>query len=234
MRLPVSIIIPAYNEEKYLPALLDSIKSQTVQPQEVIVVDAYSEDRTAAIVAQYGFTLLRLRKKGPSRQRNYGAKMASSDLLLFLDADVILPPTFLEETISEMMKENLDVASCYVRPLSSKKTDRVLHTLVNYYLTFTKSFFLHAPGCCIFASRAIHQKIGGFDETLFLGEDHDYVQKAEKISKFSYLHTHKIPISIRRLEREGRWTITRKYISMELHLFFLGKIRKSIFVYESH
>jgi len=63
----------------------------------------------------------------------------------------------------------------------------------------------------------------------FFGEDHDYVQRGAKVGKFSYLKSHKIFVSTRRLEEEGRWAIIKKYIGVELHLFFLGKVKKQIY-----
>lgn len=232
MTSPISIVIPTYNEEKHLPRLLKSLKEQTVQPSEIIVSDAYSRDKTATIVKKYGYTLALSKKKSPASQRNYGAKLAKNDLLLFLDADVILPPTFIEETLVELKHRHLDIASCFVEPLSARRRDVVLHSLVNMYFVLTQRFFLHAPGSCIFVSKAIHKQISGFDESLFLGEDHDYVQRARRLGKFSYLRGQKIPVSVRRLEREGRWMITGKYVTSEFHLFFLGKIRKPIFAYK--
>lgn len=233
MNPTISIIIPTYNEEKYLPALLESIKKQTLKPFEVIVVDANSEDLTRTAARKYQFTRVIKKKGGPAVQRNFGAHVAKGELLVFLDADVVLPKTFLEDSIAEMTRKRLKIASCLVRPLSSRKRDKVMHELVNYYLTATKSFFLHAPGCCIFVYRNRHESIKGFDEKLFLAEDHDYVQRASRKSKFSYLRSHKIPVSTRRLEREGRWTITWKYVFSEFHLFFLGKIRRPLFLYTS-
>jgi len=79
-----SIIIPTYNEEKYLPALLQSLKDQTIKPKEVIVVDAYSKDNTAEIVKRYGYKLVLSKKKGPAAQRNYGAQIATGKFLFFL------------------------------------------------------------------------------------------------------------------------------------------------------
>jgi len=60
-----SIIIPTYNEEKYLPALLQSLKDQTIKPKEVIVVDAYSKDNTAEIVKDMDISLF-IKEKGSS------------------------------------------------------------------------------------------------------------------------------------------------------------------------
>ncbi len=230
MTLPISIIIPTFNEEKYLPKLLKSIENQTQLPAEVIVADAFSLDRTRQIARNWGCKIV---NGGiPPKARNNGAVIASQSLLLFLDADVVLPRRFLEDTFAEMTQRKLDIASCYVKPISSLKIDAILHNMVNYYFKITHKFMPHVPGFCIFARKSIHQKIKGFDENLVLAEDHDYVQRAKKVGKFAYLNSYKIPVSVRRLNHDGRLNIALKYIAVELHLIFIGKVRKDIFNYK--
>src|SRR5690242_14030921 len=85
----LSIIIPTYNEEEYLPRLLASIRSQRFEGYEIIVADNKSTDRTREIAARFGAKIVDGGMPGPGR--NLGARAAQGDLLLFLDADVILP-----------------------------------------------------------------------------------------------------------------------------------------------
>jgi glycosyltransferase involved in cell wall biosynthesis len=230
MKLSVSIIIPTFNEEKYLPKLLKSIQSQTYQPKEVIVADAFSTDKTREIAEKFGCKIV---DGGlPAKARNNGAKQAKQPILVFLDADVLLPPNFLKNTITEMIDKDLDIASCYARPLSKLKIDKFLHSVANYYMKITSKLNPHIPGFCIFIKKDIHDRIHGFDETLLLGEDHDYVKRAKKFGVFSYLEAYKIPVSIRRLSKEGRLLFALKYIGIELHLIFIGKIKKNIFAYK--
>jgi len=93
---PFSIIIPARNEEKNLPILLDSLKMQTIQPLEILVIDDHSEDLTAAVAAQYGAQVIQFRADetgwvGKSAACWHGAQAAAGEWLLFLDADIFLP-----------------------------------------------------------------------------------------------------------------------------------------------
>jgi glycosyltransferase involved in cell wall biosynthesis len=230
MKLPISIIIPTFNEEQYLPKLLRSIEAQTVQPTEIIVVDAYSVDTTRKIANSYNCKVI---DGGvPAKARNLGAKIASQPILLFLDADVILPKAFLEKTIKEMTNRNLDIASCYIAPISHLKIDSWLHTIANYYIKMTSQFHPHVPGFCIFVKKTLHDRIKGFDETLILAEDHDYVRRGQKVGEFAYLESYKIPVSVRRLAEEGRVNVALKYVAVELHLLFLGKVRKSFLSYK--
>lgn len=230
MKLPISIIIPTFNEESYLPKLLTSVKNQSMQPNEIIVADTFSVDNTTAIAKKFG---CRIVEGGlPAKARNIGAGEATGKILLFLDADVVLPVRFLEKTYYEMSQKKLDITSCFVTPRSNLQLDRLLHQFANQYMRFTQKFHPHIPGFCIFVKREIHQKINGFDEALILAEDHDYVKRAKKVAKFGYLKSYKIPVSVRRLSEEGRIRLALKYIAIELHLIFLGKIKRNIFKYQ--
>lgn len=226
----LSIVIPTKNEEEYLPKLLESIKHQTVQPTEIIVADAQSTDKTPEIARSYGAKVV---EGGmPSVGRNLGAKHATGDLILFLDADVELrDPTFLEKSIKEFNNRRLGLATCDVFPLSDAYIDHFLHKAYNKYVRAWGSLFPHAPGFCMLVKREGHNKIMGFDESVVFCEDHDYARRFKRVGRFGLLKSTKIPVSIRRLDRDGRLKIAIKYLLAELHLAFVGPIRSNKFNY---
>jgi len=88
-----------------------------------------------------------------------------------------------------------------------------------------------APGFCILIRRALHEAIGGFDETLLLAEDHDYVQRAARHGRFGVLTTVRIPVSIRRMEEEGLFPLMLKYLWAEAHVWAGRPIRRLPFTY---
>lgn len=93
MQKSLSIVIPAYNEERHIAACLDSIAAQTVKPDEVIVVDNNSTDLTAEIARSYPFVkLLRESVQGFTPPRNRGFNAATSDIIGRINADAILVP----------------------------------------------------------------------------------------------------------------------------------------------
>ncbi len=95
-QLTLSVIIPAYNEEHHLKACLDSLAAQTVKPDEVIVVDNNSTDKTPAIAKQYSFVrLVKEPKQGVVFARDKGFNEASSQLIGRIDADTILPADWI-------------------------------------------------------------------------------------------------------------------------------------------
>ncbi|HSX09768.1 MAG TPA: glycosyltransferase [Candidatus Saccharimonadales bacterium] len=226
MQTSLSIIIPTKNEEAYLPLLLQSIKIQTRQPTEIIVADAQSTDKTRAIAKKYG---CRVVEGGihPSIGRNKGAAVASSTLLLFLDADVILPDKkFLEATLEEIKERDISVACCLAMVKSAKVIDKIGIEIANFYFSATERIVKHGVGYCTFIYKHIHKQIGGYDEQIVVAEDIDYVTRASKFGKFRFLHSKKIIMSLRRYEVEGRWHLVSKYIFTLLHLLFSIKISK--------
>ncbi len=226
----LSIIIPTFNEEKLLPLLLKSLKEQTFNDYEIIVADNNSTDTTRSIALKAGAKVV---EGGlPARGRNNGAKVARGEWLLFLDADVILPPDFLEKATAEIKESTLTAVSCLINPLSDRIVDKFLHGVVNLYLQATKNFLAHAPGFCIFAKKEVHQLVGGFNEKIKLAEDHDYVLRISKLEKFDFLKSIRIPVSVRRLDKDGRFNISLKYFAVEMHLIFLGPIYSNIFNYK--
>jgi glycosyltransferase involved in cell wall biosynthesis len=226
----LSIVIPTYNEEKYLPRLLQSIRLQSFADYEIIVADNNSTDATVAIAKQYGAIIT---SGGlPGKGRNEGAKITSGNVLLFLDADVILQEKdFLSDCLLEFLSKKLDIATCCITPLSDRKMDLIGHEVYNIFMSATEKFLPYAPGFCIFARKSVHDRIGGFDEAVLFAEDSDYVQRAKKIAKFGLLKSHKIPVSVRRLERDGRLNVVIKYILASLHMAVLGSVKTNIFNY---
>jgi len=225
----ISIIIPTLNEEEHLPFLLESLKDQTFDSFEVIISDADSQDNTRKIAEDLGCKVV---EGGlPAKGRNNGAKVAKGDILFFLDADVVLPKDFIEEAVKEFKKRKLVIAGCYVQPLSNKDADNFLYGTGNLYFKFTQFFFPQAAGHCIIAKKKVHDKIGGFNEKIKLAEDLDYAKRAAKEGKFRYLENVKVPVLMRRLDREGRMNMAVKYALIGIYFSLFGGVESNIFNY---
>jgi len=125
----LSIIIPTLNEEKSLPTLLDCLKSQNYKDIEIIVSDGNSTDKTIDIAKMYKCKTMVSKKRSPSSQRNEGVKIAQGELILFLDADTLLPSNFLQEVIDEFNKRRLDVAGFYF----TLNSDRLIYKIGSIY-----------------------------------------------------------------------------------------------------
>lgn len=223
--MKVSIIIPTKNEEMLLPRLLGALATQTFRDFEIIVADAFSTDRTREIAVSMGARVIDGGMPGPGR--NIGAKQALGDVLFFMDADVVPSSEhFLGDVIAEFENREADVATCKLRPLSERSDDRFGHDVYNYYVSVTERTRPHAPGGCILAKRLVHEAIGGFDEQVVFIEDCEYVQRAHKNGyRFRQLDAHPMLISVRRLEKDGRWRIAAKYLYGEIYMIAKGPFR---------
>jgi glycosyltransferase involved in cell wall biosynthesis len=221
--MKVSIVIPTLNEEAVLPKLLDSIRIQDFSDYEVVVADARSKDRTREIAGEYG---CRVVDGGmPAAGRNAGARAAQGEFLFFLDADVILPPGFIRNVYDEMQDRYLDLATCEIRPLSEYRLDRIIHRLMNAAVLLNLYIDPKAFGFCIFVTKRLFNRIKGFDETIYVAEDNDFVKRGSAYSQLRFLNSAHIMVSIRRFEKEGRLAYMKKGIKLNLYRTFRGEIR---------
>ena len=228
----LSIIIPTLNEEKYLPLLLKSIKKQSFKDYEMIVADAGSEDKTIKIAEDYGCKII---KGGlPAKGRNEGAKAAKEDLLLFLDADMILPFDFLSDALEKFSKKKLDIATFPIMFYGeeAKKLNKFLSKFYNTLVKTTQKFLPYALGGVILVKKKTHQLINGFDEEIKLAEDHIYARKAKKIGKFALLETEFVLTSDRRFKKDGRLKTCSKFVLADFYINYFGPIKSDIFKYK--
>ena len=223
----VSIVIPCFNEEYYIDKLLVSLANQTYLCFEIIIVDGGSTDRTRDVISEVVHTHSHLQnkvsvylsdKRGVAYQRNYGAARARYERLLFLDADVQVRSRFLELTLSEIAKKGLQLATVEFEPLSTRVDDKLLYFIGNLYVKVQQFIEPVAMGVCIFSTKTVHALLGGFDETLKLAEDYDYVSRAaQRGIMLKVLKKGKVYISVRRLNDEGRFNYYKKAVLSEVY-----------------
>jgi len=201
--IDLSIVIPTYKEEVLLPLLLESIAKQTVKPREVIVADNNSPDRTVEIARNYGATVV----KGGNviEGRNNGFKATNSSVILFLDADVILPSkSFLKDVYNEFVSNKVDVASCFLKLDDAEGRKIKLKTLFTGYNALKLlGKVLRNPlletGCFLMVKREVFEKIGGFSmDNPGIGEDYEFSKTAVKMGYRYYIIPAKVITSARR------------------------------------
>lgn len=181
-----SVIIPTLNEEKYLPRLLESIEQQKLRPAEIIVADNHSKDRTRDIAKEHGCIVV----DGGfiSEARNRGAAVASQDILVFLDADTVLPDrnTF-SQLIGTFIAKDADIGSCYAKNIKDESPlPTPSHVMFNTTKRLNKLTYRTAGtivgelGFCVVTRRELFKKIGGFNENIHVMEDSDFFHRAIK------------------------------------------------------
>jgi len=221
--MKISIIIPTYNEEEYLPYLLESIKRQDFTDYEVIVADAHSTDKTREIAKSFGAKIV---DGGlPSVGRNKGVEAAQGEFLLFLDADVIMPRGYLESALREFVDEGLGISISQIHPLSDNMFDIISHDFANFFMKYVETLKPHGAGCYgILTRKKLHEAVGGFDENLDFGEDTDYIEKIGYLTSFKVLRDATLFVSTRRTQEEGKTGITLKYAKSTWYQFTGRKI----------
>lgn len=109
--MKISVIIPAYNEEKYIAKTLESLMKQSVIPDEIIVVDNNSKDKTASIAKEFGAKVVSEKKQGMIHARNKGFDSAKYELIARCDSDVILPPNWIKKILKNFETRDIDALS---------------------------------------------------------------------------------------------------------------------------
>lgn len=98
----VSVVIPAFNEEKYLPIIITSLKHQSYGNIEIVVSDNASTDKTAEVARKMGAKVVYVPEKNLSIVRNRGAEAASGEILLFIDADSVVENYYVEKLMEKL------------------------------------------------------------------------------------------------------------------------------------
>lgn len=106
--MKVSVVIPAYNEEKFIKKSLGSVMNQFIEADEIIVVNNNSTDRTEEIALRMGATVVREKKQGMTPARNRGFDTAKHEIIARIDADVIVPPNWIKTIKKSFAKKNYD------------------------------------------------------------------------------------------------------------------------------
>ncbi len=226
----LSVIIPTLNEAAYLPDLLDALAAQTLPPDEIVVADAGSTDGTVELARERGASVVR--GGMPAAGRNAGARAASGELLFFLDADVVPPPDFIARAVDEFERKGYVIATSLIADLGGDLVDQIIAEATNLYFVIVQPVSPHAPGFCILVRRGIHEKLGGFDESLKLSEDIDYARRAAQHGEFGILTSTRIPVSMRRVEKEGLVGLGLKYAWCEMYALAGKPMRALPFEYE--
>lgn len=191
----VSVVIPAYNAEKYIEDCIQSVVSQTVEPKEVIVVDDGSSDSTRSLVAIFEEKFINIRciskqNAGLSKARNTGIEAAKGDYIAFLDSDDMWHEDKLEKQLELFsIKKSLGmVYSAYelcdehgrryqgnITPPSVR--DHVLDDLIQY------GNLISGSGSGVLVKKEVLEKVGLFDGELKFAEDLDmWIRIAEHYS----------------------------------------------------
>lgn len=231
-----SVIIPTLNEEKFLPKLLNDLVKQKTKNFEVIIIDSQSKDQTKNEAAKFKNLnlLFKIRnKKNVSAQRNFGAKLAKGEYLLFLDADSRINLTFTGklENIIKKKKGLFFVPS--LKTDNSKTEPQQLVDIINFIFQISQNIGRpFALGAGIVIEKKYFFTLGGFDERLSFGEDYDLAIRSYNWGvRAKFLREIKFTYSLRRIRREGKLKAYYIFLISAIQYLLNGRTEKK-FDYE--
>ncbi|MEW6618095.1 MAG: glycosyltransferase [bacterium] len=190
----ISIIIPVKNGEKTIKKCLDSLKNLNYTNYEIIVIDDNSSDKTQEILSSYeGIQTMKTSGVGPASSRNLGIKQAKGDYLAFTDADCIVHPEWLKELLKGFDEDSVvGVGGDQQSPDDESEFGKIVQGFlktvgfVTDYIKAQKTMIetKHNPSCNVMYKKEIFDKLGGFLEGLWPGEDVEFDYRIKKLKKY--------------------------------------------------
>lgn len=198
----IGVVIPTCNEEAWLPYLLEVLKSYD-EVTEIIVADNDSADRTAEIALEAGCLVTQGGR--PGRARNQGARICTADVILFIDADTVVPRGSLIHALAAFGRDDMLSAVAFrVAPVGDRHFPRVGYAVADLYLGVCARLGMHQGlGNAMMVRKRDFDNIGGFDERVDVGEDADLMRRLGRRGGAAYLRSCVAYTSPRRFRAEN-------------------------------
>ena len=199
-----SVVVPAFNEEKLLPETLRAIgRAATDLTCEIAVVDNESTDQTARIASDFGARVLSESERNIAKVRNTGAQAATGDVLIFIDADTVVP-----ETLFQIIADRMRDEKCFGGAVAVEYGE-FERKWMRYYLygwKFWEKFFNMKQGAAQFCRREVFEQLNGYDPSIYVGEDIEFYWRLTKFAKqkgghLFFVRSPKVKTSARRLDK---------------------------------
>lgn len=228
--MDISVVIPTKNEEKWLQLTLENLREATPD-SEIIIVDNDCGRETKLIAEKFNCTV----RQGttPAISRNIGAGIASGELIVFMDADVVIGKKHID-IVKDVFNKNSNIGVVHFK-IELMSDSWLLSTyfkiVVDRYFRIMNAIGLsQGSGSYIAVRKEVYRKVGGFDENILVAEDMDFFRRVNKIANVLYIQTDPIYISARRFHLENPYLYAAKNLLWTL-LRTLG-LKVSIFDYK--
>jgi glycosyltransferase involved in cell wall biosynthesis len=179
----ISFVIPAYNEEKYLPATLRALfaSAEAVgEPFEVIVADDASTDRTAEVAREHGAQVVSVSNRQIAATRNAGARAARGDVFFFVDADTQANPAAIRAALRSLGNGAVGGGCLFRYDEPVPLWTRVVYPIAMLTCRMIKL----TGGCFLFCTREAFATVGGFSEQMYAAEELEFGRSLKRIGRF--------------------------------------------------
>ena len=213
-RPKISVLLPAFNEEALIGDVIDTVhnsfRTVGLDSYEIIVCDNNSTDATAGRATDKGAKVVYEPHNQISRARNKAAASSTGEWLIFIDADTLISPELLGATINCFGSGKICGGGSLVR-FNTTKLGVVANGMLEFWNRISRLCNL-AAGSYIFCYRAAWAKTGGFDETIYAGEELRFSRKIRRWGKkkgmrFTVLTDAPVLTSARKVEWYGGWQL---------------------------
>jgi glycosyltransferase involved in cell wall biosynthesis len=222
----ISVVIPAYNEEKYIGRCLESVRDQTYNgPLEIVVVDNNCTDRTAEIARSMGATVVAEPVRGIGSARQRGALAARGEIIASTDADTVVPPNWLER-IARRFEADAELGGLYgpLRHIDGSELGKAyMIAVMPMLMHVTQRINMPCFSGNNFAVRRDRlMAVGGYNPKLLTGEDVDVSMRMSKITRLEFDPTFIAFTSARRAQ-EGVPRILGRTVASGLRVILRGE-----------
>ena len=204
--MDISVVIPAFNEEKYIETCLKSLRSQKFDGNyEIIVADDSSEDNTVKIAEKYADKIVVHQRGSISYGRQKGAEAARYPAIAFSDADTYVDPDWLAELSSSLEQEDAVGVHGQLMPLDGNTVE---NNFCRYVLPPYSSFMVRinqpsVPGANFAVTKDAFHKVGGFNTKLITAEDVELCKRVKTLGRFFFNRNALVYVSTRRVRKWG-------------------------------
>ncbi len=211
-----SIIIPSLNEGKNIEACLKAARAQKTRlDYEIVVSDGGSTDNTREIAGKYADKMITAKQRGIWIGRNKGAEASSGKTYIFIDADTVIPPNYIDSVFPILQGPGISGLSCAF-VFSDRNTKlKIIEEICNEYLLFRGSFGKgELLGFNAVVPKKYFKKAGGFPNAPL--EDGALAIKLRRLGRLVFLPEPKVTTSSRRIEKQGILKSTLYYSQIAL------------------
>lgn len=240
----ISVIVPVYNNERYVSRCIDSLMTQTYKNIEIIIIDDGSYDNTLEEVEKLAIKDRRIHIKknshrGVSYARNTGIKLSKGKYLTFVDSDDTVSPYYIEKMVILMQIDKSDIAICRIGDIYYPFSQRIVERNVTGTLSgvFSDDYyallpFLYGPCLKLFKRDIIINHNILFPEDMAFAEDeyfnlnyYQYVQKYSFCDICLYFYHHRFTSSLSSIHTEDRFVKYLRKLSYESNILSILKIK---------